>query len=187
MTWTQSDMHEELFMALLKRYKDADMSLDRIIVDPRFKALPLTEKVELLKNHGHTIHQGSKTDSQFWKDLGWGAVGSAVMLAKPIHSTLINIKAGMEYGDAVGQRTAFEKVTGHTEGMPEVEPPKMTMEGYGDLARAAGSSAIGLGLAAPKFYAALTARNHMKLVKKLLNDQPGANTTENAINVIARS
>ena len=166
-------MHEELFKALLSRYQDSGMSLDRVIVDPRFKSLPLVDKVELLKEHGHTIHAGSKIDRQFWKDIGWGAVGTGIALADPILTSLHNFQKGVSYGAA----------TRNADNPSEIPRPVMETKGYKDLAL----KATGAGLAAPKFYAALAARNNMRMVKRLLNEQPGSTSTEDAINVIARS
>jgi len=171
-------MHEELFLNRLKQYEDSGLSLDRILLDPIFKGMPLAEKVDLLKKHGHTIQQGTRLDKKFWKDIGWGTVGTAVMLAEPIMSTVTNVHRGFKYGQDLGYSKAV--------GDPLPEQPTLETKGYKGLAQGTGA-AVGLGLAAPKFYMALAARKNMNMVKKLLSDQPGANTADDAINVIARS
>jgi hypothetical protein len=173
-------MHEELFLNLLKQYQDAGLSLDRIIKDSRFKALPLDQRVELLKEHGHTIRGGTKVDSQMIKDFAWGGLATSVMLYSPIMSTIGNLKNGIDYGGKV--RAAQD------EGIPvdSVPKPRMVTDGYEALVTGVGG-AVGLGLAAPKFYNALSARSNMKMVKKWLKEEPGSNTQEDAINVISRS
>lgn len=169
-------MHEELFLNLLKQYEQGGLSLDRVITDSRFKTMPLAEKVRLLKEHGHTIHSGSKMDGKFWKDLGVGVLGTAIMVAEPAIQAVTDLKRGFHYGEAV--RAA------HDEGKPYDGPaPSVDFKTYKTIALAA----TGAGIAAPKFYQALQARNNMKMVKRLLHEQPGSNTQEDAINVIARS
>lgn len=169
-------MHEELFLNLLKQYESNGLSLDRIVTDHRFKAMPLVEKVRLLKEHGHTIHNGSKMDSRFWKDMAMGSLGTAILLAEPVYHAASDLKRGFDYGEAVK--------ASHDEGKEYAgETPHINLKTYKSLA----VSATGAGIAAPRFYKALQARNNMRMVKKLLNDQPGSNTQEDAINVIARS
>lgn len=169
-------MHEELFLNLLKQYEQGGLSLDRIITDPRFKTMPLVEKVRLLKDHGHTIHNGSKMDSKFWKDLAMGVAGTAVMVAEPALAAVSDLKRGFNYGEAVR--------ASHDEGKPySGEVPSIDFKTYKSIA----ISAAGAGIAAPKFYQALQARKNMQMVKRLLHEQPGSNTQEDAINVIARS
>lgn len=169
-------MHEELFLNLLAQYGNKGLSLDRVITDSRFKTMPLEEKVRLLKDHGHTIHGGSHTDSKFWKDLGAGAIGTAIMVAEPAIQAVSDLKRGFQYGEAV--RNAHEDGKSYTGDVPHID-----FKTY----KAIAISAAGAGIAAPKFYQALKARQNMKMVKRLLNDQPGSNTQEDAINVIARS
>jgi hypothetical protein len=169
-------MHEELFLNLLKQYEQGGLSLDRVITDPRFKTMPLAEKVRLLKEHGHTIHNGSKMDSKFWKDLAMGAMGTAIMVAEPAMHAVSDLKRGYQYGEAVR--------ASHDEGKSyDGEIPSIDFKTYKSIA----ISAAGAGIAAPKFYQALQARNNMRMVKRLLHEQPGSNTQEDAINVIARS
>lgn len=169
-------MHEELFLNLINQYEQKGESLSRVITDSRFKSMPLEEKVRLLKEHGHTIKNGSGTDNKFWKDLGVGALGTAIMVAEPAIQAVSDLKRGFHYGGAV--RTA------HDEGRKyEGEVPSVDLKTYKSIALAA----TGAGIAAPKFYQALQARNNMKMVKRLLHEQPGSNTQEDAINVIARS
>lgn len=169
-------MHEDLFLNLLDQYRNKDLSLDRVIVDSRFKSLPLADKVDLLKTHGHTIHQGSKTDKKFWKDIAAGAAGTAIMLAEPAMAAISDLKKADEYG--VKWRHAYDAGESFNEPVPDIK-----LAPYKSLA----VSAFGAGIAAPKFYEALKARKNMQMVKRLLNEQPGSNTQENAINVIARS
>jgi hypothetical protein len=138
--------------------------------------MPLAEKVRLLKEHGHTIHNGSKMDSRFWKDIAMGGIGTAILLAEPIYHSVSDLKRGFEYGKAVSEA--------HDDGEEYDGPtPHINLKTYKSIA----VSATGAGIAAPRFYKALQARNNMMMVKKLLNDQPGSNTQEDAINVIARS
>lgn len=169
-------MHEELFLNLLKQYESKGLSLDRVITDSRFKTMPLVDKVRLLKEYGHTIHNGSKMDSKFLKDLAMGALGTAIMVAEPALHAVSDLKRGFQYGEAV--RAAHDEGLGY-----EGEVPAINFKTYKSLAL----SATGAGIAAPKFYQALQARNNMRMVKRLLHEQPGSNTQEDAINVIARS
>lgn len=169
-------MHEELFLNLLNQYENKGLSLDRVITDSRFKTMPLEEKVRLLKDHGHTIHGGSHMDSKFWKDLGAGAIGSAIMVAEPAIQAVTDLKRGFHYGEAV--RSAHDEGQSYTGDAPSID-----FKTYKSIALAA----TGAGIAAPKFYQALQARRNMKMVKRLLHEQPGSNTQEDAINVIARS
>lgn len=169
-------MHEDLFLNLLKQYEDKGQSLSRVVTDTRFKSMPLEEKVRLLKEYGHTIHQGSKMDNRFWKDLGAGVIGTGIILAEPAVNAIADLRRGFNYGEAV--RSA------HDEGREYSGPtPSIDLKAYKSIALAA----TGAGIAAPKFYQALQARNNMKMVKRLLHEQPGSNTQEDAINVIARS
>lgn len=170
------NLHEEMFLKLIKNYQDKGLSLDRVVTDSRFKDLPLAEKVELLKEHGHTIRNGSMTDSQFWKDLGLGVAGTALMVADPILETVSNVMKGVSYG--------VEKGEAHGEGIPFNKPfPEMKTKGLRDFAL----RVTGAGIAVPKYYSAMTARKNMNMVKKMLKDQPGSNTQEDALNVITRS
>lgn len=169
-------MHEDLFLNLLNQYEQGGHSLSRVITDARFKSMPLEEKVRLLKDHGHTLHQGSKMDGQFWKDLGTGVIGTGIMLAEPALNAVSDLKRGFQYGEAV--RSAHDEGREYSGGVPNID-----LKSYKSIALAA----TGAGIAAPKFYQALQARNTMKMVKRLLHEQPGSNTQEDAINVIARS
>ncbi len=171
-------MYEQLFLNRLKQYQDSNLSLDRIIVDPMFKDMPLAEKVDLLKKHGHTIRQGSKTDSRFWKDIGWGSVATAVMLAPAVTTSLNIFTTGRDYGAELSQAMK--------NGETPPAMPELDFSGYKDIAKGVGA-ATSLGLFAPKIYAAIKARNNMRLVQKLLSEQPENNTQDVAINVIARS
>jgi hypothetical protein len=169
-------LHEDMFLKLISNYQASGLSLDRVITDPRFKALPLAEKVELLTDHGHTIRAGAKTDSRFWKDIGLGVAGTALILADPILDT---VKGTMNaYHHSVSKYEALGA------GEPFNEPaPVFKSKGITDLAvRAAGA-----GIAVPKFYTAMNARKNMNMVKSMLKDQPGSNTQEDALNVITRS
>lgn len=168
-------MHEELFLNLLNQYETQGHSLDRILKDPRFKDLPLAEKVDLLKTHGHTIRNGSKTDPKFWKDLSLGVMGTAMILAEPLSHAVSDLKRGIHYG--AESRAAYDN------GISPGPPPEVILKPYSKL----GIAAAGAGIAAPKFYQALAARRNMLMVKKLLKEQPGSNTQEDAINVLARS
>lgn len=169
-------MHEELFLKLLDQYKQGGLSLDRVITDSRFKAMPLSEKVDLLKQHGHTIHSGSKVDSKFWKDLGTGAIGTAIMVAEPAIQAVVDLKRGFRYGEAV--RAAHDEGQTYSGSVPDID-----LKTYKSIALAA----TGAGIAAPKFYQALQARRNMQMVKRLLHEQPGSNSQDDALNVIARS
>lgn len=169
-------MHEELFLNLINQYEQGGHSLSRVLADSRFKSMPLEEKVKLLVDHGHTIHSGSKVDGKFWKDLGAGAVGTAIMIAEPAAAALKDLKKGYYFAER--HKKSISDGLDFNEPMPIPE-----MKAYKSFALAA----AGAGIAAPKFYQALQARNNMKMVKRLLHEQPGSNTQEDAINVIARS
>lgn len=169
-------MHEDLFLNLINQYEQGGQSLSRVVTDSRFKSMPLEEKVRLLKEYGHTIKNGSKIDNKFWKDLGVGALGTAIIVAEPAIQAVTDLKRGFHYGEAV--RAAHDEGK-HYDG----EVPAINFKTYKSIALAA----TGAGIAAPKFYQALQARNNMRMVKRLLNEQPGSNTQEDAINVIARS
>lgn len=173
------NLHEELFQTLIADLKKNGQSLDRVIADDRFKALPLSDKVDLLVANGHTIRQGSHMDRKFWKDLALGAAGTALMVHEPL----------IEFSKAF-QGTMAESFHKHeviaARGRYEVEKPVIPEYSIPKLKDFA-ISVFGAGIAAPALSAAIKSNRNMRMVKSLLHAEPGSNTHSDAINVLSRS
>lgn len=167
-------MHEELLKHLLAKYKAKDESFARVVSDPVFKSLPLEERVELLKENGHLIREGTKLDSRIIKDLGWGALGTALVLHEPLVNFGKNFVGAYNYGAALKD---------HKDNGSTTPPPVFDFKGASELI----TKATGAGLIAKQLTKAIQDNNTRRLVKRLLSENPEENTQDKAIQLIARS
>lgn len=164
-------MHEQVFLNLIEKYQDSGQSLDRILKDPAFKDIPLAERVELLKKYAHVIREGSKADSQYWKDLALGSAGVAVAAGIAANPFANQVKHFINLGEASARG---EEYTG--------PKPNVAIGAWSMLAMT-GSLRAGIG----KFNEATSSYQTRKLVKSYLKPEEGATTTRDAIDVLTRS
>lgn len=72
-------MYEQVLESLIERYRSQGLSVDRVLLDPAYRSMPMPEKIKVIVKYGNAIKAGQKVDSTFWKDLGLGLAGTAYM------------------------------------------------------------------------------------------------------------
>lgn len=164
-------MYEDIFLTLLQKLQREGLSLDRILKEPAFKDIPLGERVELLKKYGHIIRAGVKNDKSYWKDVALGTAGlgaAGLALATPVSRFM-----GYNFRKGVAAETGQE----FTEPMPNLGMGAGHMFGMSTGIALAGRGLAGAGSAA----------HTRNLVKSYLRSDEGSTSTNDALNVIARS
>ena len=79
------DVHERVLEKLIEGYRAKGLSVDRVLLDPTFKALPVEKRIQMVMKFGNALRSGQKIDSLFLKNLAVGAAGTALMV-EPIVS-----------------------------------------------------------------------------------------------------
>lgn len=160
-------MNEDLFVSLLDNYAAAKLSPTRVISDPNFKAMPIEDRVYLLKKYANRIHQQSAIDGSFLKDVALGSVGVAIAAAPIVKSFGKAIEIGADMREEFDQTGKF---------VPRPVPLNM-----GDVS----VFSLGAGVSAKPLSNAKQFLRDRGLVKRYLAS--GNPSTENAIDVIART
>lgn len=75
------NLNDQILEKLIESYRAKGLSVDRVLMDPLFKSLPVEEKVKAVIKYGHNIKAGQKTfDKKLVSDAVVGAAGSALAL-----------------------------------------------------------------------------------------------------------
>lgn len=163
-------MHEALFLKLLQGYESAGLSLSRIISDPQFKSIPLEERIALLRKFAPRIKQGTKVDKTLWSDFALGSVGMAIAGYPVAKGMVQSAIAGGKIRDEYEETGKFN---------PK-DIPHLTM---GDV----GVMSLGISIGGSPMNSARTFMRDRGLVNRYLSKPSEHTTTDNAIDVIART
>lgn len=98
-------LDERTFQHLVTLYKNKGVSLDNVLSDATFKALPLEKKIEIVKKYSNELHDGMHFDKDDVKNL-LKALGLGVLGAIAFKGGYDNLKMMHEDGASAWQGLA---------------------------------------------------------------------------------
>ncbi len=179
-------MYEQVLESLIERYRSQGLSVDRVLLDPAYRSMPMPEKVKVIVKYGNAIKAGQKIDGTFMKDLGLGLAGTAY-LALPVVKAVGRIAgAGLYTGIYKGNLPTLV-------GPPRPTPPRNAAERAADPRYSDPKDADMLirtilagGVTTSSLNQAHKAYKIRQVVKKFLSDKEPI-TQAQAIEVVSRT